>query len=194
MWRLEVLTNRLSIIAGVLMLAILSDTAVAQSNFYVFGSFGNTSFDISFDAQNRIDGDHDSYKLGAGYVVNRNLSLEVGYHDFGNQYARTTCPPGFSCIELVLPLLTKADSTAYSLSVVGSIPLTDSFDAFGKVGIASWDVDFKGISSAFSASGEDMLYGAGLRWSMGDHWKVSAEYEKVELGVDIVGIGVSYYF
>ena len=176
------------------MLAILSDTAIAQSNFYVFGSLGDTSFDISFDAQNRIDGDHASYELGVGYAVNRNLSLEVGYHDFGNQNARTTCPPGFSCIELVLPLLTKADSTAYSLSVVGNIPLTDRFDVFGKAGISRWDIGFDGISSAFDTSGEDLLYGAGLRWSTGEHWKVSLEYEKVELGVDTAGIGVSYYF
>jgi opacity protein-like surface antigen len=84
--------------------------------------------------------------------------------------------------------------TAYSLSVIGSIPLTDRFDVFGQVGIASWDVDFKGISSAFDASGEDLLYGAGLRWSMDDHWMVSVEYEKVELGFDTAGIGVSYHF
>jgi len=189
-----VLNNKLSIVAGVLMLAMLSDTAIAQSDFYVFGTFGNTNSDISFNAQNRIDGDNDSYALGAGYTVNRNFSLEAAYQDFGSQNATTTCPPGFSCVGLVLPLLTKADLTAYSLSVIGSIPLTDRFDVFGQVGIASWDVDFKGISSAFDTSGEDLLYGAGLRWSIDDHWKVSAEYGKVDLGFDTAGIGVSYHF
>ena len=51
------LNNKLSIVTGVLMLAMLSDTAIAQSDFYVFGTFGNTNSDISFNAQNRIDGD-----------------------------------------------------------------------------------------------------------------------------------------
>lgn len=188
------LINKLSIVAVIVMLAILSDTAIAQSDFYVFGAFGNTNSDISFNAQNRIDGDNDSYELGAGYTVNRNFSLQAAYQVFGSQNATTDCPPGFACAGLVLPLRTKADLTAYSLSVIGSIPLTDRFDVFGQVGIASWDVDFKGISSAFDASGEDLLYGAGLRWSMDDHWMVSAEYEKVELGFDTAGIGVSYHF
>lgn len=188
------LTNRSSIVACVLGLAILTDTAIAQSDFYVFGSFGNTEFDISFSTLNRVDGNRDSYKLGAGYVVNRNLSLEATYHDFGNENARTNCPPDFACVALVLPLQTRADSTAYSLSVIGSVPVTDRFDVFGKVGIARWDVGFEGISSAFDTSGEDLLYGAGLRWSLNDHWEVFAEYEKVELGVDTAGIGVSYHF
>lgn len=195
------LSNKLSIVAGVLTLTILSDTAIAQSDFYVFGTFGNTSSDISFNssgisftAQNRIDGDNDSYEFGAGYAVTRNFSLEAAYQDLGSHNSATACPPGFACTEQLLPLLTQADLTAYSLSVIGSIPFTDRFDVFGRVGIASWDVPFRGISSAFDASGEDLLYGAGLRWSMDDHWKVSAEYEKIELGVDTAGIGVSYYF
>ncbi len=65
---------------------------------------------------------------------------------------------------------------------------------FGKVGFVSWDIDFIGISSAFNASGEDLLFGAGLRWSIDDHWKVFAEYEKVELDLNTASIGVRYHF
>jgi opacity protein-like surface antigen len=189
-----VLNKKLSIVARVFMLAMLSNTAIAQSDFYVFGTFGNTNSDISFNGQNRIDGDTDSYALGAGYTVNRNFSLEAAYQTFGSQNATTNCPPGFACAGLVLPLLTKADLTALSLSVIGSIPLTDKLDVYGQVGIASWDVDFNGISSAFDTSGEDLLYGAGVRWSIDDHWKVSGEYEKVDVGFDTAGINVSYHF
>jgi opacity protein-like surface antigen len=188
------LHNKLAIGAGVLILAMLSNTAIAKSNFYVFGTFGNTNSDISFNAQNRIDGDTDSYALGAGYTVNRNFSIEAAYQRFGSQDATTDCPPGFACAGLVIPLFTKADLTAYSLSVIGSIPVTDRIDVYGEVGIASWDVDFNGISSAFDTSGEDLLYGAGVRWSIDDHWKVSGEYGKVDLGFDTAGISVSYHF
>ena len=188
------LNNKLFIVAGVLMLAMLSDTAIAQSDFYVFGTFGNTNSDISFNAQNRIDGDNDSYALGAGYTVNRNLSLEVAYEDFGNQNATTNCPPDFSCVTLVLPLTTEADLKAISLSVIGSIPLTDRFEVFGQVGIARWDVDYKGISSAFDDSGEDLLYGLGLSWSADDHWKIVAEYVKVDLDFDTASVGLRYQF
>jgi OOP family OmpA-OmpF porin len=189
-----VLTNKLSIVTGFLMLTTLSDTAIAQNGFYVFGAFGNTNSDIYINFDSRVHDDSNSYKFGAGYAVNRNLSIEAAYQVIGSQNAITGCPPDIVCIELVFPLVAKADLTAWSLTVTGSIPLTDRFDVFGKAGIARWDIGFDGISSAFDTSDEDLLYGAGLRWSEGDHWKVFVEYEKVELGVDTVGIGVSYYF
>jgi opacity protein-like surface antigen len=53
------------------------------------------------------------------------------------------------------------------------------FYMYGKVGLVGWEIEFKDISSAFDTSGKDFLYGAGLRWSIDDHWKVFAEY-KVE--------------
>lgn len=186
--------NRLPIVTCFLMLTTLSDTAIAQDSFYVFGALGNTNSDSSIRFESRVHDDGHSYKFGAGYAVNRIFSVEAAYQDISSQNARTACPPDFACAELLVPLLTKADLTAWSLSVTGSIPLTERFGVFGKAGIARWDVNFEGISSAFDTSGEDLLYGAGLRWSRGDHWKLSVEYENVEFGVDTVGIGVSYYF
>ena len=186
------LINRLSIVAGVLILALFSDTAVAQSGFYVYGAFGNTDTDVSLGGLNRVDDDNSSFALGAGYELTRNISLEGAYLDFGSHDGETDCPPGITC--LVIPVSAQADLTGISLSLIGSIPLTDSLDVYGKVGFVSWDVDFEGISSAFDTSGEDLLYGAGLRWSIDDHWKVFAEYGRVELDLDTASIGVSYHF
>ncbi len=180
--------------AGALALALLSENAVAQSSFYVFGAFGNTDSDVALGGLNRVDDDNSSYALGAGYAFTRNVSLEGAYQDFGSHNGETDCPPDFACVALVVPLLTKADLTAYSLSVIGSIPLTDTLDVFAQVGIASWDVNYKGISSVFDTSGEDLLYGAGLRWTIVDNWKFLVEYKKVDLGFDTAGIGVSYHF
>ena len=188
------LTNKMFIVTCFLTLAALSDTAIAQNGFYVSASFGNANSDISVDFENRVHDDRHSYGFGTGYAVNRNFSVEVAHHVVGSQSALTGCPPDFACVALVLPLVTNADLRAWSLSAIGSLPLTDRFDVFGKAGISRWDIGFDGISSAFDTSGEDLLYGAGLRWSTGEHWKVSLEYEKVELGVDTAGIGVSYYF
>ncbi len=58
----------------------------------------------------------------------------------------------------------------------------------------SWDVEYDDLSSAFDARGEDLLYGAGLRWSVDEHWKVFAEYGKVEFDLDSTSIGVRYQF
>ncbi len=178
--------------AGALALAFVSENAVAESSFYVFGAFGNTDSDVALGGLNRVDDDNSSYSLGAGYALTRNLSLEGAYQDFGRHDGETDCPPGFTC--LVIPLSAQADLTGISLSLIGSFPLTGSLDVYAKFGLVSWDIDFKDISSAFDASGEDLHYGAGLRWSIDDHWKVSAEYGKVDLGFDTAGFGVSYHF
>ena len=188
----EGMTKKFAVAIMVLIVALFSEVAAAQSGFYVYGAFGNTDSEIALGGLNRVIDDNSSYAIGAGYAFNRNISLEGAYLDFGSHYGETDCPPGFTC--LVVPVSAQADLTGISLSLIGSIPLTDSLDVYGKFGFVSWDIDFKDISSAFDASGEDFLYGAGLRWSIDDHWKVFAEYRKVELDFDTVSIGIRYQF
>lgn len=190
---MELVSNRLAAVTSLLVL-LLSDIAIAQDEFYVTGTLGYTNSDSRIHFDSRVHDDSYSYKFGAGYAVSRNFSVEAAYQIVDTHDAATSCPPEFACIALVTPLSTRADVTAWSLSVTGSIPLADRLDVFGRLGIARWDISFDGISSAFDTSGEDLLYGAGLRWSNGDHWKLFVEYEKMEFGLDTVGTGVTYYF
>jgi hypothetical protein len=71
MWGLKVLTNRLSIIAGVLMLAILSDTAIAQDSYYVFGTLGNMNSDSSIKFESRV---HASAAVPERFVPGRDFA------------------------------------------------------------------------------------------------------------------------
>jgi hypothetical protein len=188
------LNSRFFIATCLIMLTTLSGAAIAQDRFYVIGTLGKTNADSAIGFESDINDDGDSYKFGAGYALNQNFSVVAAYQFANNLDVETACPPDFACVALVVPLATKADLAIWSLSVVGSIPLTDRFDVYGKAGIGRWKRSFDGISSAFNTSGEDLLYGGGLRWSGGDDWKLSLEYENVEIGVDTVGIGVSFYF
>ena len=184
--------NRLSLVSGLLLATLFAGTATAQSNAYVFGAIGNTDSDIALGGLNRVDDDNSSYKLGAGYTFTPHLSLEIAYQDFDRHSGETDCPPGFAC--LVIPVAARADLTGVSLAVVGSVPLLDKLSAYGKLGILRWDVKFEGFSSAFDDSGEDLLYGAGLKWSIDDRWNVFAEYEGVDLDADTLQVGVSFHF
>ncbi|MDH3621786.1 MAG: porin family protein, partial [Gammaproteobacteria bacterium] len=150
------------------------------------------SADASFGFLNRLDDDNSSFKLGAGYAFTPNIALEVAYQEFGSHDGETDCPPGFAC--LVIPVAARADVTGISLAVVGSLPLSDKFSAYGKIGLISWDVEFEGFSSAFDTSGEDLLYGAGLKLSLNDSWKLFAEYEQTDLDLGTAEIGVSFHF
>lgn len=177
---------------AILMLAVFSNAAVAENDFYLLAALGTTSSDVALGGLNRVDDDDVSFTLGAGYAVSPIISIELAYQDFGSQNGATDCPPGFAC--LVIPVTTQADLTAVSLSMLGNVPVTNQLDAYGKLGIVSWDVGFNGISSAFDASGEDLLYGVGLRWSIDDRWKLFAEYTRAELDLDTASLGLSYHF
>lgn len=184
--------NRLSLVFGVLFTTFLAGTAAAQSNAYVFGAIGDASSDVALGGLNRVDDDNNSLKVGLGYAFLPNMSVELAYQDFSRHDGETDCPPGFAC--LVIPVSARADLTGISLAAVGSVPLSDSLSVYGKIGIFSWDVEFEGISSAFDDSGEDLLYGAGLKWSIDDRWSIFGEYEGVDLDLDIIQIGVSLNF
>lgn len=179
-------------VSAALLLCVCSHPAAAQDGLYLFGAAGNADSDVGLGGQNRTDDDDSSYMFGVGYAFTENVSIEGAFHDFGSHASQTDCPPGFAC--LVVPLLTQADITAFSLSLVGSYPLNDRWDVYGKLGVTSWDVEFAGISSAFDDSGEDLHYGAGLRWSIDDRWKLFAEYERVDLDLDGLSIGIRFDF
>jgi OmpA-OmpF porin, OOP family len=181
-----------SVAPAVLMLALFSHAAVAQNDFYLLAALGATNSDVALGGINRVDDDDVGYALGAGYAFYPGISIELAYQDFGSQNGATDCPPGYAC--LVIPVTTQADVTAVSLSILGSVPFNDRLDAYGRLGIASWDVGFDGISSAFDASGKDILFGAGLRWSLDDRWKVFAEYTRLNLDLDTASLGLSYHF
>jgi OOP family OmpA-OmpF porin len=184
--------HKWSVAPAVLMLALFSNAAHAQNDFYLLAALGATNSDVALGGINRVDDDNVGYALGAGYAFSPNISIELAYQDFGDQNSETDCPPGYAC--LVIPVTTRADLTAVSLSILGSVPFTNNLDAYGRLGIASWDIAFNGISSAFDASGEDFLLGAGLRWSLDDRWKIFAEYTRLDLDLDTASLGLSYHF
>jgi opacity protein-like surface antigen len=182
----------ITLVLAVLWLGLPTQAVLAQSNLYVFGAIGNTESDVGLGGLNRVDDDDSSYALGVGYSFTPAISLETAYQDFGSPSAQTDCPPGYAC--LVVPLLTQADTTALSLSLVGSLPLNDQLEIYGKLGLTSWKIKFNGISSAFDDSGKDLHYGLGLRWSIGNRWKWFGEYAHVDLDITSFSIGIRYDF
>lgn len=186
------MTNKLSVTILISIFALFSEVVTAQSGLYISGAFGNSNSDVALDGINRVDGDDSSYALGVGYTFNRNVSFEASYQNLGTHNGQTNCPPEFAC--LIIPLLAEAELTGISMSLIGSYPVTERLDAYGKIGLLSWDVDFKDISSAFDDSGEDLLYGVGLNWSIDDQWKIFVEFSQVDLDIDTTSMGVQFHF
>ena len=67
------------------------------------------------------------YKLFGGYQLNRHIALEAGFFHLGTLgFTSTTTPAG--------TLTGKSNMQGLNLDLVGTLPITDSFSAIGRIG------------------------------------------------------------
>jgi opacity protein-like surface antigen len=101
--------------------------------------------------------------------------LEAAYFDGGNP----SMPVGTSSVD--------AGIKGLNASLVGRIPVGDSFALFGKLGFASydWEVNARRSNGSilFSEDGSesDMSYGFGASFTIGKRFVLSAEYEAIDI-------------
>ncbi|HJV63895.1 MAG TPA: outer membrane beta-barrel protein [Albitalea sp.] len=121
-------------------------------------------------------------KIYGGYGFTPNVALEAGYADLG-----------------------KSSSAAGSvkehgvfLDLVGSVPLGESFSAFGRVGA------FNGhsrVTGGSNESGTDAKYGLGLQYDFNKQVGLRGEWERYRFkalgtksNADLYSVGLNYKF
>ncbi len=153
---------------------------VGQSNYSLDGGFG------FFPSDN-----HDTvYGINAGSYFNKNFGLELGYTNFG-KVARAGGD-------------TKAQGINFSL--VGMLPLSQSFNLLGKLGTTYSRTDvssspFSGVASG-SESGFGVSYGIGAEYSFSPQLSGVIQYDEHRMkfagtGRERVGattVGLRYRF
>jgi OOP family OmpA-OmpF porin len=181
------------------MLAI-SAPAVAQqadAGWYVGGAYGMSSFsniDTTGIANPSVDDSDSGFKIYGGFQLNKYFGAEIGYVDFGKV--------GVSGSVLGVPFTSSSSVTAYTFAGVGTLPLTESFALFGRVGLAAWNVDFSasalGASGSLNDNGTDPFYGIGARFNLNKNWGLVVEYEKYKASdwgdAAFTSLGVRYKF
>lgn len=180
---LRSLTKTLS--ATVVAVAALTAVAgaQAQSNYainpganYVGLNIGKSDFSLGNGIGIFPSDKRDTvYNIYAGNYFNKNFGLELGYTNFG-KIARA----GGS---------TKAQGV--NLSLVGSFPLTTSFNLLGKVGTTYSRTDvtsspFSGVASG-NESGFGISYGIGAEYAFNP--KLSAVLQYDEHNMKFAGTG-----
>lgn len=130
-------------------------------------------------------------KVFAGYQFMRHLAVEASYMKLGDLSADITFAG--------LPGSVAGDGSAFSLAVLGLLPLSEQFSLFGKIGMAKTEVDASGSIGGISVSASDdeteLHYGIGVLFNFTRNWGVRAEWEKLEDSkVDMISIGVQYRF
>lgn len=198
--------------------AVLTSTgALAQdTGWYAGANVGSTRASID-DARitsgllgsgltaTSIDNDERSrgYKLFGGYQFNKNLGLEGGYFDLGEfGYRANTIPSGSLSGNIKLRGL--------NLDLVGTVPITDKFSAFGRLGVTrieSRDA-FVGTGAVRvlnpnpSTRDNNLKVGLGLQYAFTPALSMRAELERYRVNdaignkgdVDMVSVGLVYRF
>lgn len=163
------------------------------------GLIGRGFSGISITDDDRSNG----YKIFGGYQFNKNIALEGGYFNLGNfGYTANTVPTG--------TLNGNIKLRGLNLDVVGTLPITDRFSAFGRVG-----ANYAQARDSFSGTGAvhvlnpnpsrrdtNLKLGAGLQYAITESLVVRAEVERYRIDdaignkgdVDLVSVGLLYRF
>jgi OOP family OmpA-OmpF porin len=157
-----------------------------------------------FSSISIIDDNRDvGYKLFGGYQLNKNIAVEGGYFDLGKfGYTATTVPPG--------TLTGNIKLRGVNLDLIGMLPITEKFSAFGRVG-----ANYAQARDSFSGTGAVSVsnpnprkrelnhkFGLGLQYAFSESLAMRAEVERYRINdavgrrgdVDMLSVGLVYRF
>ena len=150
-----------------------------------------------------VDDEERGFKLFGGYQFHRNFAAEVGYFDLGDfGFHTSTVPAGTQAAEIKVK--------GGNLDLVGILPITEQFSAFGRVGAiyAKTRGSFSGTGAVVTVnpnprdSDWSYKYGLGLQYDFTQHFGVRAEAERYRVSdsvrgkenVDFFSLGLVFRF
>jgi len=143
------------------------------------------------------------YKLFGGYQLSRHFAVEGGYFDLGKfGFSSSTVPTGTLNGEITLK--------GINLDLVGTLPISERFSAFGRIGVArsQASANFAGsgavtvLNPSPSVRSNNLKVGLGVEYAFTPAFSVRTEIERYRVDdavgnkgdVDLVSLGVVYRF
>lgn len=171
-------------VAALSLVTVPAAFADEDAGWYAGGGIGqfNAGIDDVDEVDDAIEGWDESdntYKLFAGYRLNKFLSFELDYVNLGEPSGAVV--PGFNVDSAV---------DGFAPYVIGTIPLGNWFEVYGRLGYYFYDAnvgveDTLGNRVEFDEESEDLVYGAGIGANIGKRLNIRFEYEKFDLeGLD----------
>jgi len=142
---------------AVLMSACIAAPAIA-AEAYIGLNAGQNKMDFSGVKEST------AFSIFGGYSFNEYIAGELAYTDFGK--ADTNVAGA------------TIKGNAASLGVVGSLPLTNSFSLFAKLGYASTKVE----DTSFSETKDDVTYGIGAQYNLLRNVGLRLGYDSYRVG------------
>jgi OmpA-OmpF porin, OOP family len=180
-----------------LVLSLLVSPAIAQVDargIYIGGAIGQSRVvEWCDDVPSGINCDDKdtAFKIFGGYRFNRHFAIELGYTDLGS-------------VTLTAPGVTgSAESSAFELVGVGSLPLGDRFAVYGKAGFYRGEVSGRVTTSSgtpFSGSdeGTEVTFGLGVSMDFTRNVAGRAEWQRYSdfsgSDIDLISIGLVFRF
>lgn len=190
-----------------------------SQGWYIGGQFGLATTNVSnagldelyeqagIDASStKVDDSGASYSLFLGYKFSQYFSVEAGYIDLGERSVEfsgqtTDLDAYFDLAEHVYP----ETGDGWSVSVLGTYPLSERFSVTGKLGYLGWELD--AVTSSISDettqvgsdshSGSGVWLGAELGYQINQDMQAYVSYQHMPLDADDVGVialGIRYWF
>jgi OOP family OmpA-OmpF porin len=178
-------------------LGLVSVTAMAADPGFYAG-VGIGQFNVEIDSVDLGDGstslgfddDDTGFKIFGGYQFLPWLGAELGYVD-GGTASESYSDPDLGGAKL------DVDVSAFTAAAVGTLPIGDMFELYGKLGMAFWQGDLtasitgalcdelqasgESCSDSVDDDGEDFYYGLGAGFNIGESFNVRIEYEVFEI-------------
>lgn len=149
-----------------------------------------------------VDDTDMAWKIFSGKKVTENFGIEVAYLDYGRLAAESGFKPASPPITGAIH--TNLDTTAWMIDAVGSLPVREKLELFGKLGIARWNTDTTISATAgitvlvepFDNDGNDIHFGVGTRYAVNGDLSIRAEWERINADDDLDAwtVGAQYGF
>ncbi|GGY81771.1 hypothetical protein GCM10011613_28090 [Cellvibrio zantedeschiae] len=171
-------------------------------NFYVLGDVGSGKVEVDAGDDYTFSKSDTSYSFGAGFDINKFFAVELAYRDLGSVSDRGS----YTEAGINYNYRDKTSATALQASVVGSLPISEDFSLFGRVGVAKIDVDYDSVETSGNSSWSDSdsesktkaLLGVGASYKITPQIALRAEYSQFakwdDTKLSAVTIGATYHF
>lgn len=149
--------------------------------YYVGGTIGQSEASSFCNGDSGCEDSDSAWKVFGGYQIRDNISIEGAYLNLGDIRKNGQ----------------SSDISAFAAYGVGTLPITERFDAFAKIGGSYW----KSENTDGDRNGFGLAYGLGAKMSLNETTKLRAEWESIpnvqtssneDNDINMLSIGVEF--
>lgn len=150
-----------------------------SKGYYVGGAIGQSEASTYCNGESGCEDSDTAWKVFGGYKLMEKVSIEGAYLNLGDIRKNGE----------------NSDVSAFGAYGVGTLPVTEKFDAFAKIGGVYW----KSENTDGNEKGFGLSYGVGAKMTLNETTKLRAEWEKItdvetssneETDINVLSIGV----